>query len=181
MQINNNNANAQTEQLNNDINNNVNAQTEQLNNDINNNINAQTEQLNNDINNNVNAQTKRKRGRPRKTQQTQENPKTDKDLFLDDLVEHRFIDNISGNADITYPSDDDEPKIELPPIKDTLIFLDGIICYSLKRFLKKDIEPMSEEDAEFIARLAPSDLQLLKPSKETFFYTLAAYYLLKLF
>jgi hypothetical protein len=178
MQINNNNENAQTEQLNNDINNNINAQTEQMNNDINNNINAQTEQLNNDINNFVNEQPKRKRGRPRKQQ---EKPKTDKDLFLDDLVEHRFVDYISGNSDITYPSDDDEPKIQLPPIKDTLIFLDGIICYSLKRFLKKDIEPMSEEDAEFIASLAPSDLQLLKPSKETFFYTLAAYYLLKLF
>jgi hypothetical protein len=124
-----------------------------------------------------NEQQKRKRGRPKKSQQA----KNDKDMFLNDLVEHRFVDNVSGNADITYPFDDDEPKIELPPIKDTLLFLDGIICYSLKRFLKKNIEPMSEEDAEFIARLAPSDLQLLKPSKETFFYTLAAYYLLKIF
>ena len=148
-----------------------------------NNKNDQIEQENNQLNNDICnlflfEKPKRKRGRPRKKQ---ENPKTDKDLFLDDLVGFRFVDNISGNADITYPSDDDEPKIELPSVKDTLLFLDNIICYSLKRFLKKNIEPMSEEDAEFIARLAPSDLQLLKPSKETFFYTLAAYYLLKIF
>ena len=131
--------------------------------------------------NEPNEQPKRKRGRPRKTQQTQEKPKTDKDLFLDDLVIHRLVDNATGDADIINNFEDTGPKIQLPPIKDTLLFLDGIICYSLKRFLKKDIEPMSEEDAEFIARIAPSDLQLLKPSKETFFYTLAAYYLLKLF
>ena len=146
-------------------------------------VNEPSELVNepNELVNEPNEQPKRKRGRPRKTQQTQEKPKTDKDLFLDDLVAFRFVDNISGNADITYPSDDDDPKIQLPSIKDTLIFLDGIICYSLKRFIKKEIEPMSEEDAEFIAKLAPSDLQLLKPSKETFFYTLAAYYLLKIF
>jgi hypothetical protein len=158
----------------NEINNNANEQIEQTE-QATNNVNEQNYEINNIINNEI----KRKRGRPRKIrQQTQEN---DKELFLKDLVEHRFVDNISGNADITYPSDDDEPKIELPSVKDTLLFLDGIICYSLKRFLKKDIEPMSEEEAEFIASLAPRDLQLLKPSKETFFYTLAAYYLLKLF
>jgi len=127
---------------------------------------------------------KRRRGRPRKQekqQQTQETPKDDKDSFLNDLVEHRFVDNVSGDADIIYTSETETSEIQLPPIKDTLLFLDNIICYALKRFLKKNIEPMSDEDAEFIAKLAPPDMQLLKPSKETFFYTLTAYYLLKIF
>jgi hypothetical protein len=126
---------------------------------------------------------KRRRGRPRKTQeqQTQETQQDNKDDFMKDLVEHRFIDNVSGDADIIYTSDDETSEIQLPPIKDTLLFLDNLICYALKRFLKKNIEPMSDEDAEFIAKLAPQDLQLLKPSKETFFYTLIAYYILKIF
>jgi hypothetical protein len=125
-------------------------------------------------------QQKRRRGRPRK-QETQATQQDDKDDFLNDLVEHRFVDNVSGDADIIYTSDDNESEIQLPPIKDTLLFLDSIICYALKRFLKKNIEPMSDADAEFIAKLAPPDMQLLKPSKETFFYTLIAYYILKIF
>jgi hypothetical protein len=125
---------------------------------------------------------KRKRGRPKKTQkETQQKQKDNKDDFLNDLVEHRFVDNVSGDTDIIYTTEDDTSEIQLPPIKDTLLFLDNLICYALKRFLKKNIEPMSDEDAEFIAKLAPQDLQLLKPSKETFFYTLIAYYLLKIF
>jgi len=118
---------------------------------------------------------KKKRGRPKKNIENKEN-----DVF-------DFFNDLENQKKLELETLDDKPTSEIntsespsPPIKETLLFLDGLICNALKHFLKKNIEPMGESEAEFIASLAPQDLDLLKPSKTTFFVVLGGYYLMKL-
>jgi hypothetical protein len=121
---------------------------------------------------------KRRRGRPRKTEtQTQTETQDNKSEFFNDLTNQE---NINKQFE---PLETENETITITPIdlKQSLLFLDNLICNTLRHVLHKKIEPMTEEEAEFLASLAPPDLHLLKPSKTTFFIALAGYYVLKLF
>lgn len=127
------------------------------------------------------TETKRKRGRPRKEQQQQVvESQTDTISFFNDLADQRNSEAEFGNIDLTDETGNEQQETQAPPMKETLLFLDGIICSGLKTFLKKNIEPMSESEAEFIGNLAPQGFDLLKPSKTTFLVVLSGYYLMKL-
>jgi len=124
------------------------------------------------------AQQKKRRGRPRKTEQTQETTQDNKSEFFNDLTAQENINKQFEPLNIETENDASITPIDL---KQTLLFLDNLICNTLKHVLHKKIEPMTEEEADFLASLAPPDLYLLKPSKTTFFLALAGYYVLKLF
>jgi hypothetical protein len=124
--------------------------------------------------------TVKKRGRPRKKiapEPTEPTEHKDETSLFSDLKEFEQ----KEYKDVFIPDEPSKTNENTPSMKDTLLFLDGIISHGLKLFLKKEIEPMEELEAEFIGSLAPAGLEILKPSKSTFFITLGAYYISKIF
>ncbi len=118
---------------------------------------------------------KRGRGRPRKQKNNNELKNEAKIDFQTDF-------NLFNETKITEPDENEEINIEEAiDIKASLLFIDGLMVTIISKIFKKNIEAMNEDEAAFLASLAPGDLQLLKPSKTTFFTALIIYYLTKIF
>ncbi|NMD01065.1 MAG: hypothetical protein GYA62_15285 [Bacteroidales bacterium] len=75
----------------------------------------------------------------------------------------------------------DSDKMNLLPLEQQLIMLDGMICLALTMFSKKKIEPMKPTEAKFLADISGGEIKSILPTGKMMFYScLAFYYISKL-